>query len=172
MAAAKRDPEAFATLYDRYFDRVYAFAYRRLESRVGAEDVTAETFVRALANLPGFAWKKGGFGAWLFRIARNLCVDQLRRQATSVPLPDGDALGAGQVPGVEEAAIDADLVTRLRGLVARLPDPQREVVLLKFGAGLDNRQIASATGRTPTAVSSLVFRVTQRLRRELDLGRA
>lgn len=174
VEAAKRNPDAFAALYDLYFDRVYAFAYRRLESRAGAEDVTAETFTRALANLAGFTWKKGGFGAWLFRIARNLCADQGRAARVSVPLPSDDTLedeAPGQ-PDVEETAEEAELVSRLRLLVAGLPDPQREVILLKFAAGLDNRQIAVATGRTPTAVSSLVFRVTERLRKELEAGHA
>ncbi len=177
---AKRDPDAFAALYDRYFSRVHAFAYRRLGSKAAAEDVTAETFTRALAGLPGFRWRNGGFGAWLFRIARNLSVDYLRRQAATAPLPDEEALD-GRMPAalgttpegdVEEAAVTADLVSRLKVLVARLPGPQREVILLKYGSGLDNREIAVATGRSPTAVSSLVFRVTHKLREELDLGRA
>jgi RNA polymerase sigma-70 factor (ECF subfamily) len=166
VAKARGDPEAFAALYDLYIDPVYAFAYRRLGSRSEAEDVTAETFLAALANLRRFVWRGGGFGAWLFRIARNECLDALKKRARAAPLPAEEAERAGAEP--EAAAIERETVARLRQLVAGLPPPQLEAVLLKYGAGLSNREIAAATGRTPTAVSSLLNRALNKLREGLD----
>ncbi|OGS71026.1 MAG: hypothetical protein A2Y96_02320 [Firmicutes bacterium RBG_13_65_8] len=170
---ARADPEAFGALYDLYVDRVHAFAYRRLGSRAEAEDATAETMARALAGLHRFSWQGGGFGAWVFRIARNLCADALRSRSRSVPLPPGEE---GVEPATsgnpEEAAIDEETRAQVRGLVAGLPDLQREVVLLKYSGGLRNTEIAPVMGMTPTAVSSLLHRTTQKLRERLGAHHA
>jgi RNA polymerase sigma-70 factor (ECF subfamily) len=165
---ARADPEAFGVLYDLYVDRVHAFAYRRLGSRAEAEDATAETMARALSGLHRFSWQGGGFGAWLFRIARNLCADALRSRSRTVPLPPGED-GPQSAPsrGPEEAAIDEEIKAQVRELVAELPDLQREAVLLKYSGGLRNTEIAPAMGMTPTAVSSLLHRTTQKLRERL-----
>ena len=69
VEASQRQPRRFAKLYERYFDRVYAFALVRTGDRTAAEDVTAETFRLALQNLPRFQWRGVPFSAWLFRIA-------------------------------------------------------------------------------------------------------
>jgi len=166
-AQASSEPSAFGELYDIYVDRVHAFAYRMLGSRADAEDITAEAFTRALANLGTFSWQRGGFGAWLMRIARNLCYDLLRRKARATgPLPESDLpdlIG----PGPEQAVITGESLQRLRREVDALPDSQREAVLLKYAAGLSNREISEVTGRSPTAVSSLLNRVTAKLRERL-----
>lgn len=167
---AKADPSAFADLYDLYFSRVYAYAYRRLGSRAEAEDVTAETFLAALGSLSRFTWQAGGFGAWLFRIARNAAADANRRRSRQRPLDERSVSAAGaDEPG---SSIDDDISERetlgfIRRVVARLPVDQREAVLLKYSAGLSNREIAAATGRSPTAVSSLVHRAMTQIRERL-----
>lgn len=171
VARAQSNPEAFGQLYDLYVDRVYAFAVRRLGSRAEAEDVTADTMLAAMANLGRFAWKRGGFGAWVFRIARNRCIDALTNRRRHVPLhaDPNPTHETGATHGPE--APDEVLVAReqhelIRSLVARLPDPQREAVLLKYSAGLSNKDIAAVTGRTQTAVSSLLNRSVSKLRKQ------
>jgi len=165
---ARGDPEAFGVLYDLYVDRIHAFCFRRLGSRAEAEDVTAETMARALAGLPRFRWRAGGFGAWLFRIARNLCLDALKDRARSGPWPRdaaADLPDAGESP--EDQALAAEARRELRAMLTALPDHQLEVVLLKYTAGLRNTEIAACTGMTPTAVSSLLYRTLQKLRERL-----
>lgn len=175
---AAADPEAFAALYDRYVERVYSFAYRRLGSRQAAEDVTAETFLRALSRISEFSWRGGGFGAWVFRIARNLCWDMLREGRRTVSLPVGSddppetgeaaahrlAGAPGRESDPEEQLLRQERLRRLRTLVDKLPDHQYEVILLKYAAGLKNREIAAITGKSETAVSSLLNRTTAGLR--------
>lgn len=164
---AASDPEAFGKLYDLYVDRVYAYAYRRLGSRTEAEDVTADTMLAALNNINRFTWKGGGFGAWLFRIARNRCMDALRARKRELPLlPEPAAESESTGPPPDEALISREQEEQIRSLVAGLPDQQQEAVLLKYSAGLSNREIAAATGRTQTAVSSLLNRATTKLRRQ------
>ena len=77
---ASRDGEAFAQLYRRYVGAIYEFAYRRSRSRDLAEDVTSATFEKALGALERFEWKRGGFRAWIYRIAANELTDQFRRR--------------------------------------------------------------------------------------------
>src|SRR5580692_1899867 len=78
---AQRDPARFADLYDRHFDRVYAFVARRVRDRHVAEDLTSEVFHHALAHLPRFEWRGAPFGAWLMRIAANAIADHWKRGA-------------------------------------------------------------------------------------------
>lgn len=166
---ARDDPQAFGQLYELFVDRVYGFALRRLGSPAEAQDVTAETFLRALEGIGGFAWRGGGFGAWLFRIARNLCNDALSHRQRLGPL-FADALPAPDSADPEQAAVAGERAAKLRELIALLPEPQQEAIMLKYLAGLSNRDIALATGRTATAVSSLLNRTTSKLRRELGEG--
>ena len=165
VARASTESAAFAALYDLNVERVYAYAHRMLGSRPAAEDVTAETFTRALAGIRGFRWRGGGFAAWLLRIARNLCYDELRKESRTTPLVDDDVdhLQA-QDPTPDDALADREESARLRELVATLPLGQRETVILKYAAGLGNSEIAELTGRSPSAISSLLNRAMTNLR--------
>ncbi|MEW6523947.1 MAG: sigma-70 family RNA polymerase sigma factor [Bacillota bacterium] len=111
---------------------------------------------------------RGGFAAWLLRIASNLCVDTLaaRGKVTVGLVVDSGPICTG--PGPEDVAIEREDSARLRSLVVELPGPQREVVLLKYAAGLANPEIAAATGRSVTAGSSLLHRATTKLKERLD----
>ena len=84
VEAAQRDPSRFAALYERHFDRVYAYAAYRLRDRDAAEDVTAEVFHKALANLGRYEWRGAPFGAWLLRIAAHAIVDRAKRSAREI----------------------------------------------------------------------------------------
>src|ERR687884_209969 len=88
VEAAQRDPARFGDLYERHFDRVYAFVVRRIRDRDAAEDVTADVFHRALTNLPKFEWRGAPFGAWLFRIAANAIADRSKRSSRETSPPD------------------------------------------------------------------------------------
>ncbi|MCB1050979.1 MAG: RNA polymerase sigma factor [Acidobacteria bacterium] len=76
---ARAEPKAFGPLYDRYFDPIFNYCLHRLGSVVEAEDITAQTFAKALANLRFFKWKGISFGAWLYRIATNEMQSYLRK---------------------------------------------------------------------------------------------
>jgi RNA polymerase sigma-70 factor (ECF subfamily) len=81
VEAAQRDPACFADLYERHFERVYAFVVRRVRDRSAAEDLTSEVFHQALANIRRFEWRGAPFGAWLLRIAANAIADRWQRMA-------------------------------------------------------------------------------------------
>jgi len=157
IEAAKADPQRFGALYERHFDRVYAFVARRSGSRGEAEDLTAEVFHQALANLGRFEWRGVPFAAWLLQIARNAVADRWQRLAKErgEPAPDPDATGG---------PADADRRAMLADLVGRLPRDQQHVVLARFVEQKSIREIAAALGRTEGAVKQLQLRALESLR--------
>src|SRR5215831_16522344 len=92
IEAAQKDPSRFADLYESNFERVYAFIIRRVQDRHEAEDLTAEVFQHALANLSRFEWRGVPFAVWLFRIAANTIADRFRQTSRrrSEPVSDDD----------------------------------------------------------------------------------
>ena len=157
IAEAQRDASRFGALYERYFDRVYAFVVSRVHDRNAAEDLTSQTFHRALENLGKFEWRGVPFSAWLLRIAANAMADRWASM--------GRERGSEAAEATE--SIDTDAIenrARLFGLVRRLPPEQRRVVLLRFVEQRSVREIATAMQKTEGAVKQLQFRAIQSLR--------
>lgn len=154
---AQRDPAAFEPLYDRYFDSIYAYCYRRLGTRELAEDATSQVFLQALAALPKF--RTHSFRAWLYTIAHNVVMD-VHRTRTPLPLIDDASLdGLIADDGVDLRASELDV----RQLLTRLTPEQRDVVELRL-SGMTGPEIAEILGRSHGAVRALQFRAYQQLR--------
>ena len=157
IESAKADPSRFAELYERNFDRVYAFVARRAVSRCEAEDLTAEVFHQALANLARFEWRGVPFAAWLLQIARNALADRWQRAARERGEPSPDQHDDGRLADLDRRAMLADLVRRL-------PLDQQHIVVARFVEQKSIREIAQALGRTEGAVKQLQFRALESLR--------
>ncbi|MCC6790743.1 MAG: sigma-70 family RNA polymerase sigma factor, partial [Thermomicrobiales bacterium] len=122
---AKQERAAFAPLYMRYFDRIYAYCYRRLENPDDAADATSVVFSRALAALG--SCKSDSFRSWLFSIAHNVLADAYRARRPVRPLDDAlEVPDRGQSP--EEAAITMEARATVNTLLAALPTDQRNVL--------------------------------------------
>jgi RNA polymerase sigma-70 factor (ECF subfamily) len=159
IEAAQRDSTRFAELYEAHFQRVYAYAARRLHNRQEAEDVTAEVFHQALANLRRFEWRGVPFAAWLYRIAANAIVDRAKRAAReqgNTPLK----LEPEPEPPLERI----EELARLHQLVRELPEDQRRVIEMRFTEEKSIREVAAELGRSEGAVKQLQFRAIQGLR--------
>jgi len=157
IEAAQRDPRRFSELYQRHFDRVYAFLARRAGGRAEAEDLTAEVFHHAFAGLGRFEWRGAPFIAWLLQIARNSLADRWHRAAreNAIPQPEqGDDLTRDEV---ERRAV-------LAGLLSLLPKDQERVLLERFVEQKSIREIAQGLQRTEGAVKQLQFRALESLR--------
>ena len=159
VEAAQKDPAKFGELYERHFERVYAFVARRVRDRAAAEDVTAEVFHKALAALPGFQFLGAPFGAWLLRIAANAIADRSKRAFREVSLED-DA----REPSVEPDADASDRRADLFRFVNELPADQRRVIVERFVEQRSIREIAGRLNKTEGAVKQLQFRALQSLR--------
>lgn len=165
IARARRDPAAFAPLYERYVDDVYGYCLRRISHPERAADLTAQIFTRALGALPRYSDKGGTFRSWLFSIARNLMIDTWRAQRETASLDERDRLHllADTSSGPEHLALQADLRRAFRAALGELTEGQREVVELRL-AGLTGPEIAAALGMKLAAVKSTQFRAYTRLR--------
>jgi RNA polymerase sigma-70 factor, ECF subfamily len=157
---------AFEDLYRRNRDDVHAYAAGLLRDRSAAEDVTALAFERAYRRRCSFNPKRGTPRAWLFGIARNAALDELRRrgrQARLVAEPVDEA-----AIGPEQGAETAIRRTALRAAIAELAPRERELVALKFFAGLTNPEIAAVIGISETNAGTRLHRVMKKLRRSCD----
>jgi RNA polymerase sigma-70 factor (ECF subfamily) len=169
-AAASEIPSdaevAFDELYRRNRDDVHAYVAGLLRDRSAAEDVTALAFERAYRRRRSFNPKRGTRRTWLFGIARNAALDELRRrrrQATLVAEPVDEATIAPE-EGAEVAIRREALRLALAGLAPR----ERELVALKFFAGLTNPEIARVIGISETNAGTRLHRVIEKLRRACD----
>lgn len=162
IAQAQADPARFTRLYDRHFDRVYAFALLRSGSRAVAEDVTSETFHRALRELPRFEWRGLPYSAWLLRVARNLIADEGRRSGRL------ESLDAAPEESMSEPPQQAELQwrTALYAWVRRLPPDQQRVIELRFGAERSIAETAAELGRSPGAIKQLQLRAIRNLQQQ------
>jgi RNA polymerase sigma-70 factor, ECF subfamily len=164
VEAAQKDPGRFAELYELNFARVYGYIARRVGDRDTAQDLTADVFHKALANIHSFEWRGVPFAGWLLRIASNMIVDRSKRvkEVTGQDLPDLPDLD--KRPRLEES----DRYARLFGLVDQLPADQRHVIGMRFAEEKSIREIAQALGRTEGAVKQLQFRALQNLRARME----
>jgi RNA polymerase sigma-70 factor, ECF subfamily len=162
IEAAQKDPRRFAELYDGHFARVYAYVARRVANRAEAEDVTAEVFHHALANLERFEWRGAPFAAWLFRIAANAIADRWRKSAREQGSP-----GQMDPPSVEEIA-DVEQRATLFQLVENLPAEQRRVIVMRFVEGKKTEEIGKEMRKTAGAVRQLQFRALENLRARMN----
>ena len=164
VEAAQRDPARFGELYELNFERVYAYVLRRLRNRTETEDITAEVFHHALANLKRFEWRGIPFAAWLFRIAANLISDRWQRSGREVD--DDAAIESVQVTPAEIEEVERRAT--LFRLVDTLPAEQQRVVVLRFVEQKTIKEVAREIRKTEGAVKQLQFRALTNLRARME----
>ncbi len=165
LTAARGDPAQFAPLYERYFDRIYAYCRYRV-GEPDAEDVTSQVFIRALGGLAGY--RGGSVRAWLFRIAHNCVVDHQRARRPQFSL-DRDEIDL-PAPGLDLAdhLFHEEQLRTLRRVVADLADDEVHLLTLKLVSGLNASEIAQVTGQSAVAVRVKLHRLIKRLRQRFE----
>jgi RNA polymerase sigma-70 factor (ECF subfamily) len=172
VEAAQHEPARFAVLYETYFELVYAYVARRVRNRTETEDLTAEVFRKALANLPRYKWTGAPFAARLFRIASNLIADRSKRAAREgkVASSESEPSHTAGLPTRAEQQTDLEECERraeLFRLVDELADDQRRVVIMRFAREKSIAEIAGELGRSEGAVKQLQFRALENLRKRI-----
>jgi RNA polymerase sigma factor (sigma-70 family) len=162
LIAADREAEDFEALYRRTFPRVYAYAASLLRDRSAAEEVTAQAFERAYRKRRSYRPRRGTIDAWLFGIVRNAALDELRRHRRRADLEAEPADLAG--PPADEHLEGAIRREAVRAAVAGLEPRDRELVALKFAAGLGNAEIARVLGVSESNAGTRLHRVLTKLR--------
>jgi RNA polymerase sigma-70 factor (ECF subfamily) len=169
VRAAQADGAAFATLYRRYVDRVYGYAFYQLGDHHDAEDATERIFLAAFRALPDFNDQGSSFRAWLFRIAHNTIANAHRSRARkrTERLPDDFERAAPDADPAGQVAL-ADELREIRRVVAQMPDDRRQVILLRFVDDLSTNEIAQVLDRSPGAVRVLLHRSLRELAARLE----
>ena len=160
------DQTAFAELYERYYDQIFRYVSFKCGSRLEAEDLTGEVFLRMLESIDKFKFQGFPFTSWLYRIAHNLVVDNFRRKGRKPTVPldkvlhfssekDGEMETQAQINWSMGEVVEA---------MSSLTDLQREVITLRFVAGLSIAETADAVGRKENAVKALQHAGIRKLR--------
>ena len=162
--AIDRDQAAFAELYDRHVVRVYRHIYYLVGDAREAEDLTAQTFLKAWEAVDRYKERGAPIVAWLLRIAHNLTVSHLRSKRNHSELDEAyvDEKRSGNPEEVLEQTTDEKSV---RDAVMRLRDEQRQVIMLRFVEELDYREVAAMIGKSVPAVRVIQHRALGNLRK-------
>jgi RNA polymerase sigma-70 factor, ECF subfamily len=158
-----RDEVDWDEVYAEQMPRVLNFFRYRCGSLAEAEDLTSITFEKAWRGRDRYRRDKGGFSTWLFTIARNAAVDHYRARVPVMPLDEAAAVAAGAATPEDESALRSD-AARLSVLLKTLSDRDRDLIALKYGAEMTNRDIARATGLSESNVGTILYRAVQALR--------
>jgi RNA polymerase sigma-70 factor (ECF subfamily) len=166
------DASAFGHLYEHFYDKIFRYVMFKTGDRIDAEDITTDVFLRMLESIGSFKFQGYPFSSWLFRIAHNLIVDHFRRRARRQTAPLDDAMAvAGGSSGDMDHKIDIDLsVAEVYEAMDDLTDLQREVMSLRFAAGLSVKETAEAVGRKENAVKALQHAAVKKLRAALNVS--
>jgi RNA polymerase sigma-70 factor (ECF subfamily) len=152
----------WGALYADHLPRIYNYFRFRLASEADVEDLTARTFEKAWSARGRYRQDLAAFSTWLYRIAQNVCVDYVRSRRTHAPLEAALDMTVDRTPEVDEER-RSDLA-RLARLTASLPARERELIALRYGAGLSNRAIAPLVGLSESNVGTILHRTVQALR--------
>jgi RNA polymerase sigma factor (sigma-70 family) len=166
VSSAQRNPAEFAALYDRYYRHIYHYLYSRVGNAAEAEELTAQTFLSALETIPRYR-HRGYFAAWLFTIARNKARDFYRIRVSTTPLDEDNPDKSGDLLS---QVIETDQVEQLAGLIRKLEEDEKELLRLRYGAGLSFAEIGVCLGRKEDTVKKTVYRLLAHLQRQLEVS--
>ena len=161
--AIRGDSEAFGELYSIYLDRIYRYVFYQVRDKMTAEDITEEVFIKAWKALASCKGKERTFSSWLYRIAHNQLIDSLRKRRAELPLQPEMTNGLFDRNQMEGALEQQEQLEAL----AYLPRNQRQVIILKFIEGLDNREISRTMSKSEGAIRVLQTRALTTLRQRL-----
>jgi RNA polymerase sigma-70 factor (TIGR02952 family) len=158
------DAEAFGELYDHYVTMVHRYVYHRVGDRATAEDVTSETFVRALRRIDSLSFQGRDVGAWLVTIARNIVLDHVKSSRYRLEVATADMRDADRVTdGPEDAVVQHLTNQELLACVQQLGSEQQECIVLRFIHGLSVSETAEIMGKKDGAIKALQHRAVRRL---------
>ena len=157
--------EAFEQMYDTHMSKVFRYVSYRTGNVSIAEDITSDVFEKALKHFDSYRQEKASQSTWLMTIARNTITDHFRKEGrVQVDREEDAEEEASREPGVEEQVERLEEVRQLRLCLAGLPQLDQDIISLKFGAGMNNREIARTLKVSESNVGTRLFRAVRRLR--------
>ncbi len=158
--------EAFAGLYEAYYDKIYRYVMFKTGDTLEAEDLTEEVFLRMLESIGSFKWQGYPFTSWLFRIAHNLVIDYYRKAGRQKKTSLDDAMRVVGSDGVDvDRKLDIELsIKEVKEAMGGLTQLQQEVLSLRFAGGLSVAETAETMGKKENAVKALQHAAIKKLR--------
>ncbi len=165
MAIAMSESINWKEIYDHLLPRVFYFFCYKVGDKFLAEELTAITFERAWINRENYKRDVSAFQFWLFGIAQKVAIDHFRKSMLEVPL---DAVNLSSSQNVEKEVDSQMDFERLASILSTLADRERLLIALKYGAELNNREIARQTGLSESNVGTILFRAVIKLREQWE----
>ncbi|MDP2873710.1 MAG: sigma-70 family RNA polymerase sigma factor [bacterium] len=161
----KQQKAVFAKIYEHYHPHLLRYFKNKVSHEEIAEDLTATVFTKAFESRSNYRWEGVPLSAWLYRIAHNLLVDHYRlaKRSQTVDIADAPPISDTK-PTPEDEFQQWEREQSLKELVQRLPQREKNIILLKFFEGYTNRAIAKMTGLSETNVGTIVYRVVKQMR--------
>ena len=152
-------------VYDQLLPRVFHYFFYKVGERMLAEELTAITFEKAWTRREKYKRNLGAFQYWLFGIAQKVAADHFRKRKNEIPLDAVNPISNQKVEKEIESMADAE---RLASILRILSERERSLISLKYGAELNNREIARQTGLSESNVGTILFRAVAKLRKEWE----
>lgn len=164
--------DEFSQIYEMYFNRVYKYICYRINNHYEAEDLCSQVFETVITKYHTFSEEKAKFDVWLFAIARNTVTDYFRSRKKRFHFSlDSITEMILSKPSPEELAIRDDEHQAMFQAMAKLRDKERNILAMKFAAGLKNSEIAELMGVSESNIGVVVYRIINKLRKFLEVGR-
>jgi len=165
VQAVNGNTDAFGELYSLFVEKIYRYIFYHVKSKTTTEDITGEVFLKAWRAIGSCRGKENTFSSWLYRIAHNQLIDEIRKRQRqpSWEIETVETI-SDKTAGVEKNLEQQELL----GVIDHLPSNHRQVIILKFIEGFDNREIASIMGKSEGAIRVLQMRALSTLRKELS----
>ena len=168
QSAKQNDPNAFAELYELYFDKIYRYIVVKIGDREEAEDLTQQVFLKAHKSISSFKFKGVPFSAWLYRIAHNQIVDHLRKHTRRPDTLPDDIQVSDSMDKTPEQLIEKRMdIQQVLEAAKGLTEAQREVISLRFAGELPTARVAEIMGKSQGAIKALQHSAIISLRRML-----
>ena len=176
ITRAKTDKNAFMELYNIYYPKLFSFLLVRTRNRELSEDITQETFVKAISALKNFQYKGCAFGSWLFKIAQNELISNWRKSGRELAVaPEEMEKTAGEVASADYGLIfkeateeEGQRLKKLLGALDQLSPEEKNIVTMKYFSELSYKEISCFIKKRPTALAVELHRTLKKLREILE----
>ncbi|MBD3208004.1 MAG: sigma-70 family RNA polymerase sigma factor [Candidatus Nealsonbacteria bacterium] len=162
----KGNLEEFSRLYNKYVEKIYNFIYYKSFHKETAEDLTSETFLKALKGIKKFDSNKGSFSSWLYRIARNNVIDFYRKKKAS-SIDEFWGIDSGE--DIVSDIINKERVAEVKAYLKKLDSEKREIVIMRVWDNLPYKEIAEIVGKSEAACKMSFSRVMGQMREDFSL---
>lgn len=161
---AKKNPERFLVLYDKYFDQIYRYIFRRTGGdKDVTHDIASQTFLDALSHLKKFTWQGFPFSSWLYKIAHNNVIKWYRKSGRNKYMPIEEARKLSDENQDQKALTENNIAqNQINEMMSHLEEDEREILRLKYYEGVSNVEIAEIMGLSVTNVGVKVFRTLKK----------